>query len=175
MKIVIDTNVLVQIMQNEGARDLRDPETGEIVTNAFKRAQALVERIESVRGIVVLPAPVVAEYLMGIDRGSYQQHLDIINGVKCIEIAPFDQLAAIECAMLVTNQEMKMLDPDSTMAKLKYDRQILAISIAAGAKEIWTHDKQLIKRAGAVGILAKSLTGIDANPEQLNFHKEIQP
>lgn len=174
MKIVIDTNVLVQIMQNEGVKELRDPETDRVIDNAFMRAQALVERIEAIKGVVVLPAPVLAEYLIGIRRDSYQKHLDIINGVKCIEVSPFDQLAAIECAMLVSNQEMKQLDPDSTMAKLKYDRQILAISVAAGAKEIWTHDKQIYRRAGTVGILARSLSSIEANPEQLNFHNEIR-
>jgi predicted nucleic acid-binding protein len=174
LKIVVDTNILVQIMQNEGAKELRDPETDEAVDNAFMRAQALVERIEAIKGVVVIPAPVLAEYLMGISRDSYQKHLDIINGVKCIEVSSFDQLAAIECAMLVSNKEMKQLDPDSKMAKLKYDRQILAISVAAGAKEIWTHDKQIYRRAGSVGILARSLFNIEANPEQLSFHNDMQ-
>ncbi|MFI8479664.1 PIN domain-containing protein [Pseudomonas sp. NPDC078700] len=175
MKIVIDTNVLVQIMQNEDAKELRDPLSGKAVDNAFMRAEALVERIEAINGVVVLPAPVLAEYLIGIRRESYQAHLDIINGVKCIEISSFDQLAAVECAMMVSNAEMKQLDPDSTMAKLKYDRQILAISVASGAKEIWTHDKQIYKRAESVGLLARSLASIEANPEQLNFHHEIAP
>jgi predicted nucleic acid-binding protein len=173
LKIVIDTNVLVQIMQNEGAKDLIDPETDKVVVNAFERAQALIERIDSLKGVVVLPAPVIAEYLLGIDRKSYQLHLDVMNGVKCIEVSSFDQLAAIECAMLVSNQEMKQLDPDSKMAKLKYDRQILAIAISSGAKEIWTHDKQLFKRSKAMGLTAMSLGGIDPKPQQLDFHSQI--
>lgn len=175
MKIVIDTNVLVQIMQNEDAKELRDPVSGQPVNNAFMRAQALVERIEAIKGVVILPAPVLAEYLIGIRRESYQVHLDIINSVRCIEISSFDQMAAVECAMMVSNAEMKQLDPDSKMAKLKYDRQILAISVAAGAKEIWTHDKQIFRRAEALGLLARSLASIDASPEQLNFHSEITP
>lgn len=170
MKIVIDTNVLVQIMQNENAKELADPVTGAGVDNAFKRAEALVEYIDAVKGIVILPAPVVSEYLLGIDRNSYQIHLDIINSVKSIEVAPFDQIAAIECAMLVSNQEMKQLDPESKMAKLKYDRQILAIGIAAGAKEIWTHDKGLYKKAIAAGLSVKSLNDIEPKPEQLDFN-----
>ena len=173
MKIVIDTNVLVQIMQNEGATDLIDPESDQVVVNAFGRAQALIERIDSLKGVVILPAPVVAEYLLGIDRKSYQLHLDVMNSVKCIEVSPFDQVAAVECAMLVSNQEMKQLDPESKMAKLKYDRQILAIAVASGAKEIWTHDKQLFKRSKAVGITAMSLGSIDAKPKQLDFHSDI--
>jgi predicted nucleic acid-binding protein len=75
LKIVIDTNVLVQIMQNEGAKDLLDPETGQLVASAFERAEALVDRIDALNGVVLLPAPVVSEYLLGIDRKSYQAHL----------------------------------------------------------------------------------------------------
>ncbi|MGP3790314.1 type II toxin-antitoxin system VapC family toxin [Pseudomonas sp. B392_1p] len=166
MKIAIDTNVLVQIMQNEYAKDLCDPETGEVIDNAFQRAQAFIERVETLKGVVVIPAPVVSEYLLGIEHSHYQAHLDTLNSVKSIEVLPFDQLAAVECAMLVSNQEMKQLDPESKMAKLKYDRQILAIAVAAGAKEIWTHDKQLFNKAKAVGITAKSLAHIEPKPEQ---------
>jgi predicted nucleic acid-binding protein len=169
LKIVIDTNVLVQIMQNDGAKDLIDPETDKLVAGAFERAEALVDRIDTLNGVVVLPAPVVAEYLLGIERNSYQRHLEILNGVRCIEVSAFDQQAAIECALLVTNQEMKQLDPDSKMAKLKYDRQILAIAIASGAKEIWTHDKQLYKRSRAMGLIARSLASIDLRPQQLRL------
>lgn len=169
MKIVIDTNILVQIMQNGSATDLYDPETGEVIQNAFERAEALVEWIDSIKGVVVLPAPVIAEYLLGIDRGHFQLHLDMLNGFKCIEISPFDQLAAIECAMLVSNQELKQLDPDAKMAKLKFDRQILAVALASGAKEIWTHDKQLFKRSRAVGLPAKSLASIDPKPMQFTL------
>lgn len=173
MKIVIDTNVLVQIMQNEGAKDLVDPETDKVVIGAFERAAALVDRIDALKGVVVLPAPVVAEYLLGIDRKHYQLHLDMLSGVKCIEVSPFDQLAAVECAMLVSNQEMKQLDPESKMAKLKYDRQILAIAIASGAKEIWTHDKQLYRRSKAMGLTARSLSTIDPKPQQLDFDADV--
>lgn len=173
MKIVIDTNVLVQIMQNDGAKDLYDPDTGDIVRDAFSRAEALIERIDSIKGVVVLPAPVIAEYLLGIDRSSYQLHLDMLNGFKCIEVSPFDQIAAIECAMLVTNQELKQMDPDAKMAKLKFDRQILSVALASGAKEIWTHDKQLFKRSQLVGLTARSLASIDPKPLQFKLAPDI--
>lgn len=156
-------------MQNEGAKDLIDPESGLVVDNAFSRAEALIEHIEASKGTVVIPAPVVSEYLMGIERSAYQTHLDILGGTRSIEVAPFDQLAAVECAMLISNQEMKMLDPESRMAKLKYDRQILAIALASGAKQLWTHDQQLFKRANAAGLTAKSLASISAKPKQLDL------
>jgi len=175
VKIVIDTNVLVQIMQNENAKDLADPETGALITDGFRRAEALIERIETLKTVAVIPAPVLAEYLIGLEPNVYQAHLDIISGSAFIEVVPFDQASAIECAYLVNDQERKMMDPGATQAKLKFDRQILAIAISQGAKEIWTHDKTLFRRAASSPVAPKSLADIDPPPEQMNLHSDIEP
>lgn len=173
VKIVIDTNVLVQIMQNEGSSDLRHPETGKVVDRLFERAAALVDHVDTMGGLVVLPAPVLSEYLFGIDKTSFQAHLDVINSVKSIEVASFDQVAAIECAMLVTDAEQKALDPNATKAKLRVDRQILAIAVAAGVSEIWTHDIGLTKKAASMGLSVKSLADIGPPPMQYGFEPEM--
>lgn len=169
MRIVIDTNILIQIMMNDGAAELRDPETNEALDRLSDRAQALVETIDAADGLVVIPAPVLSEYLIGIERSYFQSHLDIINNSKCFEVVSFDQMAAIECALLVDENEQKVLDPDATKAKLRVDRQILSIAIACGAGEIWTHDKGLFKKAQATGLSTKSLASIMPQPQQLEL------
>lgn len=173
MKIVIDTNVLVQIMQNEASADLRHPETGAIVDRLFDRAAALVDHIDTLGGVVIIPAPVLSEYLFGIDRGAFQAHLDIISSVKSIEVAAFDQVAAIECAMLVSDAEQKQMDPAASKAKLRVDRQILAIAVAAGVSEIWTHDIGLMNKARSVGMSAKCLADIGPPPMQFGFEPRM--
>lgn len=173
VRIVIDTNVLVQIMQNDQATDLRHPETGEIVDRLFERAAALVDHVDAIGGLVVLPAPVLSEYLFGIDKKSFQAHLDVINSVKSIEIAAFDQVAAIECALLVSDAEQRAIDPNATKAKLRVDRQILAIAVAAGVSEIWTHDIGLTKKALSMGISVKSLADIGPPPMQQSFEPKM--
>ena len=173
MKIVIDTNVLVQIMQNQRSTDLRNPENGEIVDRPFERALALVDHVDAVGGLVVLPAPVLSEYLFGIDKTAFQAHLDVINSVKSIEVAAFDQVAAIECAMLVTDAEQRLMDPNATKAKLRVDRQILAIAVAAGVSEIWTHDIGLTKKAASMGLSVKSLSDIGPPPMQYGFEPKM--
>lgn len=156
-------------MQNDGAKDLANPETGAIIDNAFDRALALVDRIDNLKGTVVLPAPVLSEYLLGVSREKHNAHLGIIMSTRSIQIAPFDELAAIECALLPSNQELKNMDANSTMAKLKYDRQIIAIALSIGADEIWTHDKQVFAKAKALGIQARSLADIERLPMQYSF------
>uniref|UniRef100_UPI00345B3E3D PIN domain-containing protein n=1 Tax=Halomonas sp. TaxID=1486246 RepID=UPI00345B3E3D len=146
--------------------DLKDPETGKMVERASARANALVEMIDQRNGVVIIPAPVLAEYLIGISQDAYQAQLDLMNSFSCIEISPFDDMSAIECALLVDEQEHKVLDPNATKAKLRFDRQILAIALANGADELWTHDKGLFFKAKASGVTTKSLAKIAPLPDQ---------
>ena len=168
MRIVLDTNVLVQALRN--AKDgvvLVDPATGKSVDRAEARAEALVELIDGKGGTILIPTPVLAEYLVGVERSHHQQHLDIVNGVSCFEIVAFDQIAAVECARMVDDSELKVMDPEATKAKLRFDRQIIAIALANNADEIWTHDKGLYTKAHSCGLLVKSLADIEPSPEQL--------
>lgn len=168
MRIALDTNVLVQALRN--AKDgivLVDPATGKNVDRAEARAEALVEQIDVRGGTVLIPTPVLAEYLVGVERSHHQQHLDIVNGVSCFEIVAFDQIAAVECARMVDDNELKVLDPDAIKAKLRFDRQIIAIALANNADEIWTHDKGLYKKAQRCGLVVKCLADIEPNPQQL--------
>jgi predicted nucleic acid-binding protein len=169
LKIVIDTNVLVQIMRDENSTDLVDPVSGWVIDRLHDRASALVEAIDQAGDVVIIPAPVLAEYLIGIDRKALQSHLNIINSVNCIEVVSFDQVAAIECALLIDDAELKMLDPQATKAKLRVDRQILAIARAAGAKQVWTHDRGLYNKAKALNLDVHSLGDIEPKPEQQNI------
>ena len=156
-------------MQDQNATDLADPISGQVIDRLHDRASALVEAIDLAGDIVIIPAPVLAEYLIGIDRKALQAHLDIINSVNCIEVVSFDQVAAIECALLIDDAELKMLDPLATKAKLRVDRQILAIAKAAGAKQLWTHDKGLYNKAKALNLDVRSLGDIEPKPEQQNI------
>ena len=169
MRIVLDTNVLVQLLSKNDEALLYCPVTGNVVDRSVARATALVDQIDAKGGTVVIPAPVLAEYLVGIDPGLIQTHLALINSFTCFEVVAFDQLAAVECALLVDESEQKVLDPDATKAKMRFDRQIIAISKAVGAQQIWTHDKGLYRKAAMVGLDVKSLADVTPAPVQLQL------
>lgn len=173
MRAVIDTNVLVQFMCDADLVDLTDPETGDHVDRASARASALIDRIDQLNGVIVIPTPVLAEYLIGISRDAYQDQISLLNSYHCIEIVPFDEMSAVECALLVDEQEHRSLDPEATKAKLRFDRQILAIAIATCADELWTHDRGLFNKAKASGVSVNSLADIDPLPDQQSF--ELPP
>lgn len=73
----------------------------------------------------------------------------------------FDTAAAIECARLPDKKELAQISPGEYAKKLTYDRQIVGISIAAMADEVWSHDDSLRKIASSRGLTVRSLADIE--------------
>lgn len=168
MKLVLDNNVLIQILA-PNATGLTDPETQATLDRLDERAAALVAEADRTGAVMVIPAPVLAEFLIGVEPGSFQEYLDILNGNTCFEIADFDTAAAIECAQLPDKKELAQISPGQVASKLVYDRQIVSIAITAMADEIWSHDGSLRKIAASRGLRVKSLADIKPAPQQMSF------
>ncbi|MEZ0582476.1 type II toxin-antitoxin system VapC family toxin [Erwinia sp. STN24] len=167
MRIVFDTNVLVQaITGTKAGCTLTNPADGKPVSDLDRRADALIDYIESINGKIIIPTPVLAEYLVGINKADHQTHLRLIQAQACFEIIPFDEIAAIECAQMPSIQELKAMMASDTANKVKFDRQIISIAIAVNADEVWTHDKGVYKRCKELNITVKSLADINPNPKQ---------
>lgn len=175
MRVIFDTNVLVQALTGtkEGV-SLTDPRTGNVISDLELRAQALVDHVDSQGGSVLIPAPVLAEFLVGIDKSSQQTYINLIKSQSCFEVVAFDEIAAIECAQFPDLKALKQMMASDTTAKVKFDRQILAIAKASGVKEVWTHDKGVYNRCENFGLIAKSLADISPAPQQfpMNFQSE---
>ncbi len=149
------------------------------------RSQALLDHIESSGGTLVLPAPVLAEYLLGIEgEKNKQKHTQLILSMSCFEILPFDELAAIECSLLPSPNEFKQfikseINSNATANKIRYDRQIISIAKANNIDEIWSGDKEVSSKSAEFGIEIKSLLDIQpmALSEQitLNLLDETPP
>lgn len=109
---------------------------------------------------LVIPTPVVSEMLL-LTHGFGQQYLEKINKSRAFVVAPFDQKAAIELAVMtaISRREKKKLRAGSnaTAAKLKFDRQIVAIAKTSGATTIYTGDGDLATFAKENGIEAVKL------------------
>lgn len=170
MRVVLDTNVFLQVIGNvKPGSVLYDPCNNMPVERAIDRAEALVEKIDAARGTVLIPTPVLAEVLIGLSPGQSADLVESIRQLSCFEMVSFDEIAAIECAGMITSQELKaaLADPSVTKAKFRFDRQILAIALANNVNEIWTHDKQLFEKAESLGMAVRSLGDIEPDPEQL--------
>ena len=168
MRIVLDTNVLVQVLRNAKREVvLTDPATGNPLDRVEARAAALIDQVDMNGDTALIPTPTLAEFLVGVNHSFYHTYLDAIDSVSCFEVVSFDEISAMECARLVDDAELKVLDPIATKAKVRFDRQILAIAIANNAEELWTHDVGLYAKARQCGLRVKSLADIQPIPEQL--------
>lgn len=154
------------------ATGLTDPETGGELDRIADRAAELVAEVDRTGAVVVIPAPVLSEFLIGVENEHIQEYLDAINGSTYFEVASFDTAADIECAQLPSRQELRQISPGQEAKKLTYDRQIVSIALAYGVDEIWSHDVSLRSIATSKGLTVKSLADITPPPVQMNLPEE---
>ena len=166
--VVFDANFLIYFL---------DPKVKGGVGNN-PRIDHLVATIQKTGERIVVPTPALSELLVGAgDAGP--RYLDIISRTRFFRIAPFDTLAAVEAAAIERQARVhgakRGVTPDADWAKIKFDRQIVAIARVVGAKAIYTNDDQLAKHARAVGLDAISLDDLPESPVAPQLEMPLDP
>ena len=167
MRILIDANILIALISDKNIR-LYSLKDSQVVSNTLARARALLDVLGQDNNLkIIIPAPVLAEYLVKVEKENYQKVLDFVSLNPKLQVVNFDKLAAIECADLAKlDSPFNVKDINETKAKLVVDRQIVAIAKAHSVDEVWTHDQGLAKRLLQVSIVVKSLEDIECAPIQ---------
>lgn len=145
--IVFDANFLIYFL---------DPRIkGGVGSNS--RIDHLVATIQKAGERIIVPTPALSELLVGAGDAA-PKYLDIITRSKFFRVAEFGQRATVEAAEItreaINKGGRRGAAPDATWAKVKFDRQIVAIARSVGATTIYTNDDQLAKHARAVGLIA---------------------
>jgi hypothetical protein len=118
------------------------PDTNSPVERHLERVDCLLKDLQKRKIKIAIPTPVLSEILVRVDN-SASQYLAKFKSSAAFQIAHFDELAAIEVAYMA-KQEVKprqRTSREATIAKLKYDRQIVAIAKVIGATMIYSDDK----------------------------------
>ncbi|WP_366525900.1 hypothetical protein [Ferrimicrobium sp.] len=115
----------------------------------------MIEALSVANETIIVPTPVLSEFLVkaGPNRHDYVTQFHM---ARHFQVAPFDERSAIELAFL-NDPDLnggKRLDPKTTWAKIKMDRQIIAIAKTNGATRIYTGDTDLAICARNNGIQA---------------------
>jgi len=150
--IVFDATMMLLLMRP----DVRTPigKNGKPVEYAKERIAAFIDRLEKEKKRIILPTPALSELLVraGSDTNSL---VSTIQKSPVFRIEPFNTLAAIEVAIM-TRQAIDNGDKrggiDSTWAKVKYDRQIIAIARVHGATTIYSDDEDICVHAKTANI-----------------------
>ncbi len=163
--VVMDATTLLLLFYPD-AKPPIDSDTKQPLEKCKERIELLLQNLSEANIQILVPTPVLSEILVttGADKARV---LNEINNTYAFRIQPFDEIAAVEVAMLTDNdlQSNKRLSKTETLAKVKYDRQIIAIAKVNGVKTIYSDDKNLAKRAKANGITAVKTSELPLPPE----------
>ena len=145
--VAFDAGVLIKLFHHRTSADDK------------KKLEYLIRTLEESHERVLIPTPALAEYLTRAGAAA-SAVLEELRRHAVFYMAPFDQKAAVECAVAL-NRDLSAGDKRggsaATWAKVKFDHQIVAIAKANGAQQIYTEDggvQRLAKRAGiqALGV-----------------------
>ena len=151
--VVLDATTLLLLIE-PSAKPPKDPSTGKPLERSKDRLEFLVETLSDAGTKVVIPTPVLSEVLVGAGNAK-SEYLAHITSSSAFMTAPFDVKAAVELAFLLDaggTPPKKKLTPTETWAKLKFDRQVIAIAKANAIKAIYTDDTGMSEVAAANAI-----------------------
>ncbi|MEO1191985.1 MAG: hypothetical protein AAFY02_09530 [Pseudomonadota bacterium] len=144
--------------------------TGTPVARATERIEFLITRLSEDRERIIIPTPVLSEILVYAGNAA-ERYIDTLNRQAVFRIAPFDQKAAIEAAIATRDalarggHRVDVVDPQTTKAKIKFDRQIVAIARAEGAHSLYSDDEELHRLAKRADIKAFRTSDLELPPE----------
>ncbi|NYT34522.1 PIN domain-containing protein [Rhizobium sp. WYCCWR 11128] len=148
--VVFDTNMLLMLVRPDVmvAKDAQ----GNQISHAKDRVDGLVQQLGKDKIKIVIPTPVLSEVLVRSTPGDRSAMVEHFRRSAAFRIEPFDERAAVELA----DMEKRAIDGgdkrggvQGPWAKVKFDRQIVAIAQVAGVKVIYTDDGNLAKLAYA--------------------------
>ena len=135
------------------------PSAPSTVDRARDRIEFLISDLHGRGERIIIPTPALSEVLIKTGHATKQIIHDLTHSPKFI-IAPFESRAALEVALMARDAHRKgdkKGGASGTWAKVKYDRQIVAITKVFGALTIYSEDEDLCKLAVASGLKAVSV------------------
>lgn len=141
---------------------------GKPIKYAKQRIDGEVEALGKSKTKIIIPTPALSEALVRAGQAAATEYVRLISRSARFRIESFDQRAALELA-LMTKQAIdkghKNGGSDQTWAKIKFDRQIVAIAKVNKATVIYSDDKNLRTFAFANGLRAVSLADLQVPPK----------
>lgn len=157
--VVFDTSFLVLVL-SESARAS--------VPNARQRVEHLIDTLSTLEEKIIIPTPALSECLVHAGPAG-PDYIAMINRQGCFRIVGFDQRAAIEAAARIYEARQRGQrrggNPDASRAKVKFDRQIVAIAKVEGASAVYSDDGDVIVYAREAGLDAFRLCDLPDPPE----------
>ncbi|MFL6373344.1 MAG: hypothetical protein ACJ73D_01635 [Pyrinomonadaceae bacterium] len=134
------------MLMDAGSRAPNDPRTGEPIDRLEDRISDVVAEWQGHNEKVIIPTPVLSEFLV-LAADDASDYLDEIDSSTHFVVRAFDTKAAVELSAMylaersqMSNTAKKKDTQADTKAKMKFDRQIVAIAKANRATAIYSDD-----------------------------------
>ena len=128
----------------------------------------LVNSLEKSEEKIIVPTPALSEILVRAGTAA-PEYLRRINLASVFRPASFDELCAVEVAE-ITKEALDSGDKrsghDGTWAKIKYDRQIVAIAKVNNASILYSDDREIYKLGSRVGLTVIRIADLPLPPEE---------
>jgi histidinol phosphatase-like PHP family hydrolase len=141
-----------------------------------ERVEFLIATLDKSKTKLIVPTPALSEVLVRAGATASVQIVEHLKNFAVFRIEPFDERAAIEVAAM-TRQALskgsKRGKSDATWAKIKFDRQIVAIARVCGAKTIYSDDGDIRKLAKQYGINVIKVADLPLPPQAAQYSMEL--
>lgn len=143
------------------------PEVRCSAERAKERVEYLLEQLEAKRERILIPTPALSELLVRAgDAGA--EFVNQLSRSSRFEIAPFDDLAAIEVALTIgaatRSGNKRGKNTNAHWAKVKFDHQIAAICKVHQVSTLFTDDPELCNFASSRDIHTVRLAELPLKP-----------
>jgi hypothetical protein len=158
MPVVFDASFLIALLD--------PPVKGE--GRIDTRVDFLVRSLEKTRKKIIVPTPALSEVLIGAGD-AVPKYLDIINRSARFKVAPFGTRAAVEAAAAhrdALRAGDKKEGSASSWAKVKFDRQIVAIAKVEGAEVIYSNDEDIGRFSARDNLVVLKIDQLPFPPEK---------
>ena len=177
--MVLFDSAFLYFLFHDNPGDVLDPRTGKPVERTKEKVEHLIADLGARREKIVIPTPALSEVLC-LSGNDAHKVLAALTGAYGFELAAFDVMAAVEAAIATASavaRRDKKGGSKGTWAKVKFDRQIIAIAKVREVSVIYSNDDDIRSFARKEGMRVISVWDLpDPPPKQaLLPHTENQP
>jgi predicted nucleic acid-binding protein len=130
------------------------------VAFAKERVEALVKELEKTGARIIVGTPALSEITVRAGVKAAQEWIALMDKSAHFSIVPFDIKSAIQVAIMTGHSikgEGGKAATSDTYAKMKYDRQIVAIAHTEGATVFYTDDGRQGNMATPLGMVVRGI------------------
>jgi predicted nucleic acid-binding protein len=174
--VVIDATMLLLLLRPGTSAPAAA--SGSAIDKPKERVDFLVKQLDKAKTKIIVPSPALSETLVRAGASASQGIIEHLQRYTVFRIEAFDTRAAIEVAAMTreaidSGKKRGAKSDAATWAKIKYDRQIVAIAKVAGATAIYSDDSDIAAIAARVNIKVTGLADLPLPPQDAQHELEL--